>query len=131
MAYKTASWGGCGRHLSPGMSSKVATDGPFEAVLGKTHRTGENPPYGILEGEGETRSSIEPAGHPFPTRQFIILARKDEPTPDYAPYLTSLAPLPVRRSFSILPMSGWLMPLARSSSKLRNTTCAKLCPLPS
>ena len=39
MAYKTASWGGCGRHLSPGMSSKVATDGPFEAVLGKTHRT--------------------------------------------------------------------------------------------
>ena len=28
-----------GRHLSPGMSSKVATDGPFEAVLGKTHRT--------------------------------------------------------------------------------------------
>ena len=39
VAYKTASWGGCGRHLSPGMSSKVATDGPFEAVLGKTHRT--------------------------------------------------------------------------------------------
>ena len=31
--------GGGGRHLSPGMSSKVATDGPFEAVLGKTHRT--------------------------------------------------------------------------------------------
>ena len=39
----------------------------------------ENPPYGILEGEGETRSSIEPARRPFPTRQFIILARKDEP----------------------------------------------------
>ncbi len=29
---------------------------------------------GILEGEGETRSSIEPAGRPFPTRQFIIIA---------------------------------------------------------
>ena len=29
---------------------------------------GENPPYGILEGQGETRSSIEPAGRPFPTR---------------------------------------------------------------
>ena len=56
MAYKTASWGGCGRHLSLGMSSKVAIDGPFR------NRTGENPPYGILEGEGETRSSIEPAG---------------------------------------------------------------------
>jgi hypothetical protein len=39
MAYKTESWGGCGRHLSPGMSSKVAIDGPFEAVLGKTRRT--------------------------------------------------------------------------------------------
>ena len=39
VAYKTESWGGCGRHLSPGMSSKVATDGPFEAVLGKTRRT--------------------------------------------------------------------------------------------
>ena len=47
----------------------------------------------ILEGEGETRSSIEPAGRPFPTRrfiileircQFIILARKDEPTQYYA-----------------------------------------------
>ena len=25
--------------LKPGISSKVATDGPFEAVLGKTHRT--------------------------------------------------------------------------------------------
>src|SRR5271157_925544 len=36
---------------------------------------GENPPYGILEGEGETRSSIEPAGRPFPTRQFIILGK--------------------------------------------------------
>ena len=39
MAYKTESWGGCGRHLNPGTSSKVATDGPFEAVLGKTRRT--------------------------------------------------------------------------------------------
>jgi hypothetical protein len=39
VAYKTGSWGGCGRHLSLGMSSKVAIDGPFEAVLGKTHRT--------------------------------------------------------------------------------------------
>ena len=26
-------------HLSLGMSSKVAIDGPFEAVLGKTRRT--------------------------------------------------------------------------------------------
>ena len=39
VAYKTESWGGCGRHLSLGKSSKVAIDGPFEAVLGKTHRT--------------------------------------------------------------------------------------------
>ena len=39
VAYKTESWGGCGRHLSPGMSPKVAIDGPFEAVLGKTRRT--------------------------------------------------------------------------------------------
>ena len=28
VAYKTESWGGCGRHLSLGISSKVATDGP-------------------------------------------------------------------------------------------------------
>ena len=46
-------------------------------------------------------------------------------------YLTSLAPLPVRRSFSILPMSGWLMPLARSSPKSRSTRDVKLCPSPS
>ena len=39
VAYKTESWGGCGRHLNPGASSKVAIDGPFEAVLGKTRRT--------------------------------------------------------------------------------------------
>ena len=39
VAYKTESWGVCGRRLSLGMSSKVAIDGPFEAVLGKTHRT--------------------------------------------------------------------------------------------
>jgi hypothetical protein len=39
VAYKTESSGVCGRHLNPGMSSKVAIDGPFEAVLGKTHRT--------------------------------------------------------------------------------------------
>ena len=40
VAYKaTESWGGCGRHLSLGLSSKVAIDGPFEAVLGKTRRT--------------------------------------------------------------------------------------------
>ena len=39
VAYKTESWGECGRHLSPGKSSKVAIDGPFEAVLGKTRRT--------------------------------------------------------------------------------------------
>jgi hypothetical protein len=39
VAYKTESWGGCGRHLNPGTSSKVAIDGPFEAVLGKTRRT--------------------------------------------------------------------------------------------
>ena len=36
---KSDSWGGCGRRLSLGISSKVATDGPFEAVLGKTRRT--------------------------------------------------------------------------------------------
>ena len=28
----------------------------------------ERPAVRIFEGEGETRSSIEPAGHPFPTR---------------------------------------------------------------
>ena len=39
VAYKTESWGVCGRHLSLGASSKVAIDGPFEAVLGKTRRT--------------------------------------------------------------------------------------------
>ena len=39
VAYKTKSWGACGRHLSLGTSSKVAIDGPFEAVLGKTRRT--------------------------------------------------------------------------------------------
>jgi hypothetical protein len=39
VAYKTESRGVCGRHLNLGMSSKVATDGPFEAVLGKTRRT--------------------------------------------------------------------------------------------
>jgi hypothetical protein len=39
VAYKTESWGACGRHLSLGMSPKVAIDGPFEAVLGKTRRT--------------------------------------------------------------------------------------------
>jgi hypothetical protein len=32
-------WGACGRHLNPGTPSKVAIDGPFEAVLGKTRRT--------------------------------------------------------------------------------------------
>ena len=60
--------------LKPGMSLKVATDGPFKS------RTGENPPYGILEGEGETRSSIEPAGHPFPTRQFVFSGKNEELT---------------------------------------------------
>ena len=39
VAYKPGSWGVCGRHLNLETSSKVATDGPFEAVLGKTHRT--------------------------------------------------------------------------------------------
>jgi hypothetical protein len=39
VAYKTKSWGVCGRHLNRGMSSKVAIDDPFEAVLGKTRRT--------------------------------------------------------------------------------------------
>ena len=39
LEYKTQSWGECGRHLSLGLSSKVAIDGPFEAVLGKTRRT--------------------------------------------------------------------------------------------
>src|SRR5208337_399539 len=36
----------------------------------------ENPPYGILEGEGETRSSIEPAGRPFPTRLRLRFIRR-------------------------------------------------------
>src|SRR5208337_2005271 len=54
VAYKTKSWGACGRHLSLGTSSKVAIDGPFEAVL------------------GETRSSLEPAGRPFPTRLLTV-----------------------------------------------------------
>ena len=39
VAYKTESSGVCGRHLNPWTSSKVAIDGPFEAVLGKTRRT--------------------------------------------------------------------------------------------
>ena len=39
VAYKTESWGVCGRHLNPRASSKVAIDGSFEAVLGKTRRT--------------------------------------------------------------------------------------------
>ena len=39
VAYKTESRDVCGRHLNPGASSKVAIDGPFEAVLGKTRRT--------------------------------------------------------------------------------------------
>jgi hypothetical protein len=39
MVYKTQSRGGCGRHLNLGPASKVAIDGPFEAVLGKTRRT--------------------------------------------------------------------------------------------
>ena len=39
VGYKTESWGVCGRHLSPAAASKVAIDGPFEAVLGKTRRT--------------------------------------------------------------------------------------------
>ena len=58
MAYKTASWGGCGRHLSPGMSSKVATDGPFEAVLGKTHRTE------FSRGKGKPEARLSPPGTP-------------------------------------------------------------------
>jgi hypothetical protein len=32
-------WGACGRHLNPRTLSKVAIDGPIEAVLGKTRRT--------------------------------------------------------------------------------------------
>ena len=39
VAYKMGSRGVCGRHLNPETSSKVAIDGPFEAVLGKTRRT--------------------------------------------------------------------------------------------
>ncbi len=38
---------------------------------------------GILEGEGETRSSIEPAGRPFPTRRFVFSGKNDEPIPDF------------------------------------------------
>ena len=62
MAYQTESWGGCGRHLSLGLSLKVAIDGSFEAVLGKTRRTE------FSRGKGKPESSIEPAGRPFPTR---------------------------------------------------------------
>ena len=39
VAYKTRQSGVCGRHLRLKLSSKVAIDGPFEAVLGKTRRT--------------------------------------------------------------------------------------------
>src|SRR5271157_4230275 len=64
-----------GRRLSPGMSSKVATDGPFEAVWGK-------PTVRNFRGEGETRSSIPAASgvknaeltRPFPTDVRIATA---------------------------------------------------------
>src|ERR1022692_1322701 len=58
VAYKTESWGGCGRHLNPGMSSKVATDGPFEAVLGKTRRTE------FWRGKGKPEARLSPPGAP-------------------------------------------------------------------
>ena len=63
VAYKTESWGGCGRHLSLGTSSKVAIDGPFEAVLGKTHRT----EFSRGKGKPDVRSS--PPGAPFYSAQ--------------------------------------------------------------
>src|SRR5208283_165326 len=44
--------------LQPGTSSKVAIDGPFEAVLGKTHRT----EFSRGKGKPEARSS--PPGAP-------------------------------------------------------------------
>ena len=47
VAYKTRSWGVCGRHLNLGLSSTVAIDGPFEAVLGKTRRTGLWEPWWV------------------------------------------------------------------------------------
>ena len=58
MAYKTESWGGCGRHLSLGTSSKVAIDGPFEAVLGKTRRTE------FSRGKGKPEAQSSPPGAP-------------------------------------------------------------------
>ena len=66
MAYKTGSWGVCGRHLSLGAASKVAIDGPFEAVLGKTRRTE------FSRGKGKPEALTEPAGRPFPTRLLTV-----------------------------------------------------------
>ena len=40
----------------------------IESAAGSEIGPRENPPYGILEGEGETQSSIETAGRPFPIR---------------------------------------------------------------
>ena len=54
------SWGGCGRHLSLGTSSKVAIDGPFEAVLGKTHRTE------FSRGKGKPEARWSPPGALLP-----------------------------------------------------------------
>ena len=66
VAYKAESWGACGRHLSLGLSSKVAIDGPFEAVLGKTRRTK------FKRGKGKPEALIEPAGRTLPYSVFCL-----------------------------------------------------------
>jgi hypothetical protein len=67
MAYKAESWGGCGRHLNPGTSSKVAIDGPFEAVLGKTRRT----EFYRRKGKPEARSG-PPGALPYSAADLVI-----------------------------------------------------------
>src|SRR5271157_4897779 len=77
VAYKTESWSGCGRHLSPGMSSKVATDGPFEAVLGKTRRTE------FSRGKGKPEARLSPPGAPSLLGSYVLASKpktKPEPT---------------------------------------------------
>ena len=66
VAYKTDSWGGYGRLLSPGMSSKVAMTVHLKPYWGKPAVRN------FREGRGETRSSIEPAGPPSPTRPAFL-----------------------------------------------------------
>jgi hypothetical protein len=58
VVYKRGSRGVCGRHLNLAMSSKVAIDGPFEAVLGKTHR------MEFWRGKGKPEGRSSPPGAP-------------------------------------------------------------------